>query len=417
MKDYVNNDIAYILKTSKNTKLEKDITLDILEYLLLKRINTPQKQRPEKVSRLQMISVVLGVVVLCSVIIVPMFKALTGSAESDDTFAVIDDFSSYRFLNCYGKEEWIGCVISSILKVCDIIDNCDEQDMHKYLNPTCKNYLFYGPPGTGKTLFIKKLAFDLDIELRIRAWKKKKSTDDKTKIEQLTYDKLMKQEKKVKLLLVQPSSLLGKYVGETEKRIKELFARAVKESEKFVVLIFIDEIDAFFTQRGKANATEHGRNSQNEFLMSLDGARTPLSSKIFVFGATNMQKDIDPAFLRRMKNHKEFPLPNQEELFIIIKKFMEGNDWIVTDDIKELAREAQGMSQCDIATAVTDLFGKGSNYTNKFTFDDFKRVIKRRQGVKDQCGIVPVDFTMDENVKKSLNYHAIIPGAAWTTRE
>lgn len=414
---YISTEVAMNLKEAKNIRLEKDITIDILEFLLLKRLSPPiTAKKTEKLSRVQKIYII----VMIALILLSIYSILTrmpGFNEENEPFTIIDDFSQYRYLNCFGKEKMIAATVNEMQRISNIIDKCDEELIYKLLKPTSKNFLFYGPPGTGKTLFIKKLAFQYDIELRCKDWFKNKPADDKSTIEDMTYEKCMKQRKQVKLFLVQPSSLIDKYVGSTEKHIRNLFLRAAEESKKYTVMIFIDEIDAFFSNRDKQNSTEHGRNSQNEFLQSLDGAKTPIKSKIFVFGATNFEKDMDAAFLRRMPRQQRFDLPNEVELAVIIQKFMEGNEWIEKEKIEHLAYLARGMSQNDIATAVSELMGRNGNYSHRFTYEEFEDKIRERQESKERQGIVPISLEISDKEKAELNYLKFMPGVSWKDKK
>ena len=144
-----------------------------------------------------------------------------------------------------------------------------------------KGILLYGPPGTGKTLIARKLAELL-------------GNDVVTKI-------------------VNGPELLNKFVGESEKNVRELFEPAIKNPNKMHVIIF-DEIDSLCKKRGSGGAggTGVGDNIVNQILTKLDGVDSP--KNILVIGMTNRKDRLDEAILRsgRMEVHLEIKLPDEQ---------------------------------------------------------------------------------------------------------
>lgn len=141
--------------------------------------------------------------------------------------------------------------------------------------------LLYGPPGTGKTMLAKALA----------------------------------QSTNMRFLSISPSSLLRKYVGETNLYIKALFSLAKKIQP---CIIFIDEMDGLFRERstsvdGSGSSSEHdvSRDLKTEFMSLWDGIHSK-NDKVLIIGATNRPFDIDSAFLRRMSRSFYITLPNYE---------------------------------------------------------------------------------------------------------
>ncbi|MGH9136557.1 MAG: ATP-binding protein [Acidimicrobiales bacterium] len=131
--------------------------------------------------------------------------------------------------------------------------------------------LFAGASGTGKTMAAEIIAGDLALDL-------------------------------FKLDL---SAVVSKYIGETEKNLNEVFDAASAGN----VVLFFDEADALFGRRSEvSDAHDRYANIEVSYLLqrleSYDGV---------VIMATNLQKNIDPAFLRRLHAVVEFPLPDAVE--------------------------------------------------------------------------------------------------------
>ena len=144
---------------------------------------------------------------------------------------------------------------------------------HKLLPP--KGVLLYGPPGCGKTLIAKAVANSLAKQLA-----------EKTGASVTGY-----------FLNIKGPELLNKYVGETERKIREIFARAKeKASAGQPVVIFFDEMDSLFRTRGAGISSDMEATIVPQFLAELDGVEG--LKHVIVIGASNRQDLIDPAVLR-----------------------------------------------------------------------------------------------------------------------
>lgn len=141
--------------------------------------------------------------------------------------------------------------------------------------------LLWGPPGCGKTLVAQAVA----------------------------------NEAKASLIVINGPELLNKYVGESERAVRELFQRA--RSSKPCILFF-DEIDAIVPSRG-STTTDSGTRVVNALLTELDGARD--RSGIYVIGTTNRPDMIDPAILRpgRLNTRIFIDLPTPTERVDILR--------------------------------------------------------------------------------------------------
>jgi SpoVK/Ycf46/Vps4 family AAA+-type ATPase len=145
-------------------------------------------------------------------------------------------------------------------------------DIFTGLRAPPKGVLLFGPPGTGKTMIGRAIASEAHATF----------------------------------FSISASSITSKWVGESEKLVKTLFAIArVKQPS----VIFIDEIDSILCSR-KEGEHESSRRIKTEFLIELDGTRTNGDEKILIIGATNLPEELDDAVRRRFVKRLYIPLPN-----------------------------------------------------------------------------------------------------------
>jgi len=138
-----------------------------------------------------------------------------------------------------------------------------------------KGVLLYGPPGCGKTMIAKAVANNLAARI------------SETRGEQV----------KGYFLSIKGPELLNKYVGETERKIREIFVKArEKAAEDVPVVIFFDEMDALFRTRGSGISSDVETTIVPQLLAELDGVESV--KNVIVIGASNRQDLIDPAILR-----------------------------------------------------------------------------------------------------------------------
>lgn len=140
-----------------------------------------------------------------------------------------------------------------------------------------KGVLLYGPPGTGKTLIARAVAATIDVTF----------------------------------LKVVSSALIEKYIGESSRMIREMFAYARSRAP---AIIFFDEIDAIGGQRSDdSNSSDREvQRTLMELLNQMDGFNALDNVKIIM--ATNRPDILDPALLRpgRLDRKIEIPLPNEK---------------------------------------------------------------------------------------------------------
>ena len=144
---------------------------------------------------------------------------------------------------------------------------------HKLTPP--KGVLLYGPPGCGKTMIAKAVANNLAEKISEKRGEKIKGF----------------------FLNIKGPELLNKYVGETERKIREIFVKAKeKATEDVPVIVFFDEMDALFRTRGTGISSDVETTIVPQLLAEIDGVEG--LKNVIVIGASNRQDLIDPAILR-----------------------------------------------------------------------------------------------------------------------
>jgi len=180
-----------------------------------------------------------------------------------------------------------------------------------------RGVLLYGPPGCGKTYLVKAIA----------------GTG------------------KANVLSVKGAELLSKWVGESERAVRELFRRA---REAAPTLVFLDEVDALAPTRGQA--TDGGTTDRvvAALLTELDGVES--LRNVVVIGATNRPDLIDPALLRpgRLERLVYVPPPDGEARTAILKASSKSVPLDETVDLSVLGTELEGFSAADCAALIRE---------------------------------------------------------------
>jgi proteasome-associated ATPase len=170
---------------------------------------------------------------------------------------------------------------------------------HKLTPP--KGVLLYGPPGCGKTMIAKAVANNLAEKISEKRGEKIKGF----------------------FLNIKGPELLNKYVGETERKIREIFVKAKeKAAEDVPVIVFFDEMDALFRTRGTGISSDVETTIVPQLLAEIDGVEG--LKNVIVIGASNRQDLIDPAILRpgRLDVKIKIERPDRGAATDIFKKYL-----------------------------------------------------------------------------------------------
>jgi transitional endoplasmic reticulum ATPase len=203
--------------------------------------------------------------------------------------------------------------------------------------------LLYGPPGTGKTMIAKAIANEVAASF----------------------------------FSVKSSDIISKWVGDSERNIRQLFT-AAKDAGR--ATIFIDEIEALLPRRG-GNSTVMNR-VVPEILGHLDGIET-IKASLLILGATNRPWDIDDAFLRpgRFDKMVYVGLPNDEARAAILRYHLGEVPMDNSLDLQAIAARTDGYSGADLmgickaARALPFMREVESRTEQKLTEADFEEII------------------------------------------
>ncbi|HEX6330133.1 MAG TPA: proteasome ATPase [Actinomycetota bacterium] len=200
-----------------------------------------------------------------------------------------------------------------------------------------KGVLLYGPPGCGKTLIAKAVAKSLADKVRERTGR---------------------QDAHSYFLNIKGPELLNKYVGETERQIRQIFQRAKERSEEGLpVIVFFDEMDSIFRTRGTGISSDVESTIVPQLLSELDGVET--LKNVIVIGASNREDLIDPAILRpgRLDVKIKIERPSAEQAADIMSKYLNPNVPIHPEEIDRSGGEVRTATARMIQTTVDRMYG------------------------------------------------------------
>tara|TARA_A100001037_G_scaffold306718_1_gene354522 strand:+ start:3402 stop:5663 length:2262 start_codon:yes stop_codon:yes gene_type:complete len=195
--------------------------------------------------------------------------------------------------------------------------------------------LLYGPPGTGKTLLAKAVA----------------------------------NESEANFISIKGPELLNKYVGESEKGVREIFAKARQNAP---VVIFFDEIDSIATQRGK-NTGDSGVSERvvSQLLTEMNGLEE--LENVVVIATTNRPDLIDSALLRpgRFDFQVHIPMPDESARRTIFEIHTAEKPMADDIDLGQLASKTEGYNGADIAAICREAASEaGREYINSVNIED-----------------------------------------------
>jgi transitional endoplasmic reticulum ATPase len=229
-----------------------------------------------------------------------------------------------------------------------------------------RGILLYGPPGTGKTLLAKAVAH----------------------------------ESKANFISIKGPEVLSKWVGESEKAVRELFKKARQVAP---TIVFLDEVDAIAPRRGAFGGSHVTESVVNQLLTSIDGLES--MEGVVVIGATNRPDIIDPGLLRpgRFDRLLLIPAPDKEARIEIFKIHTKGMPLAKNVSIEELAEKCSDYSGADIeglcreAAMIALRNDMNAKEVNKKHFEEAMKVVRGSltesliefyQKVKEELGSV-----------------------------
>lgn len=201
-----------------------------------------------------------------------------------------------------------------------------------------KGILLYGPPGTGKTMLAKAVATESEANF----------------------------------IAVKGPEFLNKWVGESEKAVRETFRKARQAAP---CVIFMDEIDSIAPERGKGNGGDDGVTERviSQMLTEMDGLES--LNNVVVIAATNRPDIMDPALLRPGRFDKSIFIgpPDKDSRRSIFGIHTRGKPLADDVNLEKLADETEGCTGADISAicneavmnAVRRLIAKGKEPTDE----------------------------------------------------
>jgi transitional endoplasmic reticulum ATPase len=185
-------------------------------------------------------------------------------------------------------------------------------EIYNHLNSKPPNgILLFGPPGTGKTLLAKALA----------------------------------NESEVNFISVKGPEFLSKWVGESEKAVRETFRKARAAAP---CIIFFDEIDAIAGMRGRFASSQVTEQVVSQLLTEMDGLEG--LKDVILLAATNRPDMLDPALMRsgRFGRHVDIPMPDKDARVEIFKIHLQNKPLASDVDINQMAQDLEGYTGADI---------------------------------------------------------------------
>ncbi len=240
--------------------------------------------------------------------------------------------------------------------------------------------LLYGPPGCGKTLIAKAVANNLAERVR----------------QQTGRDDI-----RGYFINVKGPELLNKYVGETERKIREVFQKAKKKSKEGVpVIIFFDEMDSLFRSRGMGISSDMESTVVPTFLAEIDGVEG--LHDVIVIGASNRQDLLDPAVLRpgRLDIKIKIDRPTADGAKDIFSKYLTSDLPIAPSELEKFEQDSEETIQHMINQAVDEMYA--TTEENRFIEVTYARGERETLFFKDFVSGAMIDNIVSRSKKIAI---------------
>lgn len=380
------NEINFIV-SSRNKKEKLTINVkDFLQTFISNNINLPINNGQKFIDKFN------NLIIDIEVEIKPNdFQSFHLSADTKFNYKFSDNITDDKpfkmeidekiFEEIGGLNEQLKTIIMLITKTRTLSLSMVDKLQIKHSKGVC----LYGPPGTGKTLIARKLAEHL---------------------------------KSKNIKIVKGPELIDKFVGSSEKNIRDLFIDAERDEKDHgnkspLHVIIIDEVDALCEKRSSSGDVSSNLNNKivGQFLSILDGVLT--MNNILLIVMTNRFESLDPALLRsgRIENHIKINLPDEngrkEILSIHLKKYQENKMIHENVNIPDIVNNTRNFSGAEIENVVR-------NALNYALCESETPLIQHYHFVKSYQSVNPVfgcdkliyefsSFELNEKLKNILN--------------
>jgi DNA polymerase III delta prime subunit len=213
--------------------------------------------------------------------------------------------------------------------------------------------LLYGPPGCGKTMLLQAVCATM----------------------------------RAPCLIITPSVLLRKYVGETNSLIRSLFQLGQKLGG---CVICLDELDGLFRER-RQDEHDSARELKTEFMQWWDGLKNDHTSRILIVGATNRPFDVDPAILRRLSQSHFVGLPMGQARQVILQTILSQLPTSPNINLAEIVQSTEGFAPSDLMQMVRTAAQQGPLREGRGNHSNFRPLTQHDlELARQQVGPTPL---------------------------
>ncbi|MFH1788350.1 MAG: ATP-binding protein [Candidatus Altiarchaeota archaeon] len=297
----------------------------------------------------------------------PSLQDMSGKRRDDATPKL--EFSAVTFKNVAGLNE-----LKELLEEEVIYPMQHSELARQYKQRVGSGVLLYGPPGCGKTYVAEAIAGEI-------GWP---------------------------IINASCGNLIGRYSGQTENNIHNVFEEARRQAGKLGgVIIFFDEIDALGLKRTRISEGSNWRQIVvNTLLSEFDGISA--NQNVFIIGATNAPWDVEPALKRtgRFNDCVFVPPPDEETRTALFRMYSEGLPLEEDIDYKLLAEKTKNYASSDIAEICDaaaefpwkEAIKKGE--PRKVNMKDFEKAIEKRKSSLQEWYAIINDMKLNKEFKK-----------------